>query len=66
MTSLSGGMHEADAESFVERNSLGFDNVVYEKETQKELQVGGFPPSWRCPAGEWSGGDIPIMLPGCS
>jgi tetratricopeptide (TPR) repeat protein len=43
MTSLSHGSGEDDAESFVERNNLGFPSAVYDGEVFKDLGLGGWP-----------------------
>jgi len=43
MTSLNGGMREDDAESFIERNDLGFPSAVYDGEVFDDLGLDSWP-----------------------
>jgi tRNA A-37 threonylcarbamoyl transferase component Bud32/tetratricopeptide (TPR) repeat protein len=43
MTSLNGGMHQDDAESFIERNELGFPSAVYDGKVFDDLGFTGWP-----------------------
>jgi len=43
MTSLNYGMHEDDAESFIERNHLDFPNAVYDSKVFDDLGFTGWP-----------------------
>jgi len=43
MTSLNGGMREDDAESFIERNSLGFPSAVCDGKVFEDLGFTGWP-----------------------
>jgi non-specific serine/threonine protein kinase/serine/threonine-protein kinase len=43
VTSLNGGMREDDAESFIERNDLGFPNAVYDGKIFDDLGFDGWP-----------------------
>ncbi len=43
MTSLNGGMREDDAESFIQRNDLGFSSAIYDGKVFDDLGFDGVP-----------------------
>jgi hypothetical protein len=43
MTSLNYGRHEDAAESFIERNNLGFPSAVYDGKVFEDLGLTGWP-----------------------
>ena len=62
MTSLNYGMQEEDAESFIDRNDLGFPSAVYDGEVFEDLGFTGWPSAMAVQNGSivWKGHPVRI------